>query len=533
MDLTQIQALDWRINAQKWQRVKKCEVSLKEFAFTYFRHYFYSTPSTMHEELFNTIQSAVDSNEAHKIARAAPRGNAKSTVVSFATILWCALYHKKHYILLISDTSSQADAFLMAIKTELEENRLIKNDFGEFFGEVWNTSDIVLSNDCRITALGTGKRVRGRRYRQYRPDLIVCDDMENDENVVSPDQRKKNSDWFFKALSKAGDERTDIIVIGTIIHYDSLLANVLKNPIYDSLKYRAVIQFSTSDKWEEWERMITDLGNEKRLTDAREYFEANKEEMLAGTKVLWEQKEDYYNLMLQRVADGPAAFSSEKQNEPLADEDRRFNPEWIRYYDDDELVGKELFIVGFVDPSMGKQGGDYSAIITLGMDTNYIIYVLDADIRKRHPDVIIQHVVLKHLEYRYKHFGVEENNFQEFFKDTLKMKLKELADEHKHITINIKGVKQHTDKMLRIESLQPDVKNGRIRFKREQGLLVEQLVNFPSASHDDGPDALEGAVALLGKRSGIAEYYKQQSNDIKRTNLQSILQNPSLRRIGS
>lgn len=532
MDLTQQQGLDWIIKAQKWNRIKSCENSLREFAFTYFRHYFYVEPSIMHDELFDTIQGAVDSGKSHKIARAAPRGNAKSTLVSFVTVMWCALYGKKHYILLISDTSSQADAFLMSIKTELEENTLINHDFGNFYGEVWNTSDIVLSNDVRIQALGTGKRVRGRRYKQYRPDLIICDDIENDENLASPDQRKKNSDWYFKALSKAGDERTDIIVIGTIIHYDSLLANVLKNPIYDSKIYRAVIRFSTSDKWEAWEHIITELSNPNRLTDARNFFELNKEEMLRDTQVLWEAKEDYYDLMVQRVADGPAAFSSEKQNEPLADDDRYFLPQWIHYYEDKDLLGVDLYVVGFVDPSMGKQGGDFSAIITIGEDSNGYIYVLKADLKRRHPDIIINDALLTHDFFHYRVLGVETNQFQEYFKDSMEKKIRELQElDKKFVNLKIKEVRQNSDKVLRIQSLQPDIKSGRIKFKRDQQMLIEQLVNFPSASHDDGPDALEGAIQLLGKRSAFADYLKERAHELKKPNIESYLQNPNLQRI--
>jgi len=486
----------------------------------------------MHEELFVTLENAVRDNNPSKIVRAAPRGNAKSTIVSMAFIIYCAVFELKHYILLVSDTASQANDFLMAVKTEFEDNVLLINDFGIMEGLIWSNSDIVLANGVRIQALGAGKKVRGRRYKQYRPDLIVCDDLENDENVISPDQRKKTKSWYTKALSKAGDERTDIILIGTIIHYDSLLANILKNPIYDSLTYRAVIKWSASPKWEDWERLIINLSDRDRVKTAKTYFEANREEMLAGTQVLWEAKEDYYDLMVQRIADGPAAFASEKQNEPLSDDDRYFLPEWIHYYEDAELVGIELFVVGFVDPSMGKQGGDFSAIIALGEDANGYVYVLMASIRRRHPDIIINDVILSNEELHYKFFGVETNQFQEYFKDSLEKKIRELEEvDHRKVRIKIKEVSQHSDKTLRIQSLQPDIKSGRIKFKRDQQELIEQLVNFPSASHDDGPDALEGALNLLGKRSGIADYYKEQANESKKPNIQSYLQNQNLQRL--
>lgn len=481
----------------------------------------------MHEDFFKQLQEAIENGTVDNFAWAAPRGNAKSTIVSLALPIWCAVYRKKHYILLISDTADQANDFLGNVKSELEDNDLLINDFGNQVGLIWTYSDIILKNDVRIQALGAGKKVRGRRYKQYRPDLIVGDDLENDENIESPDQRRKMEMWHSKALAKAGDEHTDKIVIGTIMHYDSLLSKLLKNPIYRTKKYQAVNAWSNSALWQEWEKIITDLSHEERLTEAKEFFLSHKEEMLAGTSVLWPEKEDYYDLMVQRVADGPAAFSSEKQNEPLSDDDRRFQPDWIKYYDDNEIMGKKLFIVGWVDPSMGKQGGDYSAIVTLGLDTNGQIYILDADIQRRHPDVIAIDVIAKHRVYAYDKFGCEANQFQEFFRDTLQRKL-----EEEKLDIVIEGIKVHSDKILRIQSLQPDIKNGRIKFRRDQQKLIEQLVNFPSADHDDGPDALQGAKELLGTRSIVAEYYKEQADEAKKNNPISFLQDPTLQRIG-
>jgi predicted phage terminase large subunit-like protein len=481
----------------------------------------------MHDELFKEIQEAIDNNTPDNLAKAAPRGNAKSTIISFALPIWVTVYRKKHYVLIVSDTAGQANDFLANIRSEFEDNALLVNDFGNLLGTVWTNSDLIIAtDDVRIQALGVGKKIRGRRFKQWRPDLIICDDLENDENIQSVDQRKKMESWFVKALSKAGDERTDKIVIGTIMHYDSLLSKILKNPIYQSKVYKAVIQWSNSALWDQWEKIITNLEDTNRLSNAYEFYMAHQEEMLAGTKVLWPEKEPYYALMLQLIADGPAAFSSEKQNEPLSDEDRRFLPEWIQYYEDADIAGKELYVVGFVDPSMGKQGGDYSAIITLASDYNHQIYVLDASIEKRHPDVIAIDVIAKHRQYHYKEFGVEIVQFQEYFKDTLQAKV-----ENEHIDIPLKGIKTHSDKILRIQSLQPDIKNGRVKFRRDQKTLITQLINFPSADHDDGPDALEGAITMLGKRSSVADYYKEQVNESNKNSPISFISNPNLQGI--
>jgi hypothetical protein len=67
------------------------------------------------------------------------------------------------------------------------------------------------------------------------------DDLESDEGIRSPEQRRKLKDWFYKAVSKVGDRTTDYIFLGTVLHYDALLVDVLNNPAYHSKKYSAVL----------------------------------------------------------------------------------------------------------------------------------------------------------------------------------------------------------------------------------------------------------------------------------------------------
>lgn len=150
-------------------------------------------------------------------------------------------------------------------------------DFGSLKGDkAWRTGVILTKTDIKAEAIGSGKKVRGRRHRNWRPDLIVLDDIENDENVNTPEQRRKLKNWFDKAVSKAGDTYTDIMYIGTILHYDSLLNNVLQNPRYKTKKYRAVISEAVNTKlWDEWESIYTNLFNENHEEDARTFYEAH------------------------------------------------------------------------------------------------------------------------------------------------------------------------------------------------------------------------------------------------------------------
>lgn len=509
-------------------RKKLAAIDLEFFGKAYFPHYFSRRGPEFHRELDAQWMEGVLKGKIPDIpdtvkeiaglsgcrfATAAPRGHAKSTNVTFKDVIHAVLYEYKHYPIIISDASDQAESFLENIRIEFEENEALREDFGNLVGRVWRNNVLLTSTDIKVEAIGSGKKIRGRKHRNWRPDLLVLDDIENDENVLTPQQRKKLESWFFKAVSKAGDEYTDIFVIGTILHYDSLLAKLLKNPGYKTKLYKAVISWSTrNDLWDEWEQIFTDLDNDNRADDAKVFFENNRSEMLEGTQVLWEDKLSYYDLMVMRVTEGEASFNSEEQNEPINPEDCVINDEWLDFYNPMEIYFREEFdFFGFVDPSLGKKKtSDYSAILTLAKHrkTGYL-YEVDADIERRHPDRIITDILEKERWLKstfgkgYIAFGCETNQFQWYLKEQL---AKESAAAKLYLPIV--EVNQHGDKFGRIQSLQPDIKNKYIKFHPRHKLLLEQLTQFPMAAHDDGPDALEGCrtLAKRGAGSGHAEY---------------------------
>lgn len=500
------------------------------FGRAYLPHYFIRKSPHFHEELDEIWSRGVlkwmnPTKDAKTISRAkgsrnvvaAPRGHAKSTNFTFKDSLHAVLYGYKHYILILSDSSDQAEGFLEDIKTEIEENGNIIMDFGSLKGEkAWRSGIIVTKNDIKVEAIGSGKKVRGRRHRNWRPDLIVLDDIENDENVNTSDQRKKLKNWFDKAVSKAGDTYTDIMYIGTILHYDSLLSNVLKNPRYKAKTYRAVISFAKNEKlWEEWEGIYTNLFNERHEEDARTFYEVHEKEMLEGTEVLWEEKLSYYDLMEIRVAEGEASFNSELQNDPIDPDNATFNPEWFDYYEPElvDFKSPDFIFVGANDPSLGKnKKSDTSSIINLALSlsTGYM-YVADASVEKRKPDVIIDDVIemSRRLKRDYKKgffkFGVEIVQFQYFFKEVM---AKKSVEEGEYIPIE--EIQSLANKQLRIESLQPFIKNKYLKFNREHKALLKQLEEFPMGRNDDAPDGLHMAVmtAQLVKAAAAKPSYK-------------------------
>lgn len=506
------------LTGPKGLRRKLGAIDLEYFGRAYLPHYFVRESPAFHGELdriwregvMKGLNPAADAKEISRTdgcrrAIEAPRGHAKSTTFTFKDSIHAAVYGYKHYEIILSDSSEQAEGFLADIKTEFEENAAIREDFGDLEGKVWKAMVILLSNGTKIEALGAGKKIRGRRHKQWRPDLILCDDLENDENVNTADQRKKLRNWFYKAVSKAGDTYTDIVYIGTLLHFDALLANVANNPSYKTVKYQGVISFATNTElWDAWEAIYTDLANDARQEEAKEFFEQNREAMLEGTAVLWEQKLSYYDLMVIRVSEGEASFNSEIQNEPIDPESCTFQEEWFDFYDDDgkmtpDFSEPRFIFVGSNDPSLGKnKKSDTSSIFAIAKDvqTGYM-YVVIADIAKRKPDQIIEDAIenSRRLKRDYKRpyyqFGVETVQFQYYFAEIMRQKSAEVGEFLPIVEIN-----STQNKDARIQSLQPFVKNGYIKFSKKHKTLLKQMMEYPMGKNDDGPDGLQMGVKL-------------------------------------
>ncbi len=484
-------------------RIALAEKDMEFFGRTYFPHYISSPSSKLHKYFCQRypemIETAIATGVGDKEANAAPRGNAKSTWGTFVTPLWCTAFLKRKNSLVLSETNAQATDFIQAIKLEIESNERLAQDFPHLCGEGprWQADDIITRNGVRIFGAGAGQKIRGTRHGSRRPDLVIGDDIENDEAVESPDQRKKLTNWFNKALMKIGAKYTVYIVVGTILHAESLLSDLLDRPGWKGHKFKAITHYSQSKLWEDWESIFRDIsvGKEKSESMADEFFAANQEEMLKDTEVLWPEEEDYYYLMKMRATDGPAAFDSEKQNEPLNPEDQIFLEEWFVDWDDEDVDFTGVMHAGAVDPSLGKRNkrNDPSAILGGRMKDN-ILYLDIADIEKRQPDRIMTDLLLYHERDPFDKLRMETVQFQEFFARQFAQLAHDLG-----LTVNIDEFVPNTDKGLRIIRLQPWIKNGWIRFKKEMRELKRQLLYYRPkgrGGHDDGPDALEMLLGL-------------------------------------
>jgi len=474
---------DPKAKAERLAKVKDPETGFRYFLETYLPHYVKGEHSLFHHAIFKRVPEILASQKGVRDLFIAPRGSSKSTHLSLGAALYCICLGYKRYILEVCDVYEQAALLVEAIKSELTEKPRLSNDFPEATGQgrVWREGEIVTANNIRIEGLGAAKKIRGRRHGPYRPDLMFFDDLENDEAVRSPDQRKKLEAWINRAALKVGppDGSMDVIWVGTVLHYDAVLVRAAKSPVWRVEEFQAVIQFpDRMDLWDRFEEAYHNDGEEA----ATGFYLANKPAMDTGAVVNWPAVQPLLKLMLERAADHDS-FATEYQNKPI-NEGSPFKELtfWVQRQPD-------LVHFGAIDPSLGKKGKgrDPSAILIGGFNRLHgTMDVLEASIRKRLPDIIIADVIALQRQYRCMLWFVEAIQFQEFLRTTLMA-----TAARQGVGISAVPIQPNSDKDLRIERLQPPIAAGLIRLNSTQQTLIDQLQQWPNADHDDGPDALD------------------------------------------
>jgi len=489
--------------------------------FPKFREYYFKddhadTDAEFHKEL-TALLMKMTAKRGSKAAVAAPRESAKSTIVTLEFVIYCICFKLESYILIISNTRDQAIGFLRDVKQELENNELLMQDFPEACDRQikpkpspWKEYEIITPNRVKVTALSTDQEPRSRRNRKDRPSLIILDDIEPSAPDQNPGNFNKLEDWITKSVFKSGTKKTNVVYVGTIHAYSSLLAKFTSEneyPGWEKRIYKSIISFSERiDLWENWKKIFNrkepyegDTGREA----SDRYFEANKKEMLKGTKVLWPARKNYYELMVQREEEGAYSFDTEMQNEPVNPRDCCFISEDTHFWDvpyktEDELLNflrsHDTETLGSCDPSMGKEGmsGDRSAIITVVKDyTDNKIYVLDADIAKRLPSKLYEDILMYHRRRNYSKFSFEVIQAQE----AMAMQLRDCAFKA-GLLLNVHDYRTQVDKIIRIEELQHPIKSGQILFSSKLYNLLEEMRRFPRWKFKDGLDALRQVLEL-------------------------------------
>ncbi len=445
------------------ERKERAQYDLLYFCETYLPHYFTSEFGAFHHEW---EELTLIEDECGFIA--APREHAKSTFFTFAVPVRNIVYELKKFQLIISDTNDQATGFTLPIRLELEENQRIRNDFGDLRGPTWKGNDFTTSNGIKTLARGRGEKVRGLKNRQHRPDFAVVDDFENDTNVENPVQVKKGLRWLRRAVIGSMGLGFTFLMVGNLFHPKSVLSQFIAEkdeegkPLYLSKIYQAILDFGKPN-----------------------------------ARPLWPASWPMERLLKKKRQMGSVDFNAEMMNLTGA-EGSPFPEEWFRYYEPEEIHGKQLLVASFCDPSAKNgENNDFKAIITVGLDPEEMIfYALHAWVRHASPGGMFEAAYAQHDEYGGP-VGIEENMLHDFLHEAIQAFAKKVKRY-----LPWKPVLHSTNKEGRIVgTLSYLVEFGKLRFLKnhsDQNLLVEQLVYLLNKNvNDDGADALEGAVSLV------------------------------------
>lgn len=468
----------------------------------FFPHYFTKPPSKMHVCMAESLQWKHAEVLTHE-AIIAPRSGAKTTWTSKLYTLFCICNDLEKYILLIGDSSDQSHQNLAAVKKELEENQALAEAYPDAcgVGARWNETYIVTRNDIKIEALGTRKKVRGRSHGPHRPGLIIIDDLENDDGVQSATQRERVVNWLNRALLPCGSDTCKTMFVGTALHPEDALQEIkvgkrLKG--WKSRTFPALLREPTrQDLWDQWRILYRNQGvsQHRRAFLARQFYDRNRGSMDEGAEVLWPEKEPLYDLMKWREDKGENAFQAEKQGNAAATGATEFGSHlfggsiWFDCWPDLTIKAMAL------DPSKGQsEKNDYSAYVWGGLAADGFIYV-DADLERRDASKVVADGLRIYRQFVPQSFGIETVMFLQLFATIFELEARRLG-----IMLPIVPIQPHENKLVRIRQLTPYLTAGKIKFRagsRGAELLVDQLKYFPTARHDDGPDALHMLMELL------------------------------------
>jgi predicted phage terminase large subunit-like protein len=425
------------------------------WALLYLSHHFTGEPAQFHKEASRLAE------DCDRLVIAAPRGHAKSTLLSLAYPLYRAACYREPYVLLVSDSGVQAESHIGNIFQELLENDQLVADYPHLALPDMEhyrkqrvkraARDFITVGGLRFTGAGAGQSLRGLRHGNQRPSLILSDDLENDENVRTPEQRRKLRDWFLKSLSNLpGSEGGRIIVVGTILHHDSLLAWLLTDPALEGV----------------WERR-----------KYKAYEEIKEDGKVVGHRILWPAVWDEGKLDAKRREIGSLAFASEFLNEPLDDAASLFKRAWLQY----GTPPAGVRVTMGVDLALSeRETADFTAIVTVAQHEGKT-WVLDAVRERLSPHAVIDLIKQQASKHNPRVINVESVQYQA-------MLVQQLQRETR---LPVRGVRPDKDKVSRAQPLA--VRYEQRLVYHAAGLpswFEDELLQFPVGTHDDSVDAL-------------------------------------------
>ena len=429
----------------------------------YFAHYVKYATAGFQTEIFDLTEN----EEAGNFFVVAFRGSGKSTIITTSYPIWAILgKQQKKFVLILCQTQAQAKQHMMNLRRELESNVLLKRDLGPFNEESdeWGSSSLVFSKmNARITAASSEQSIRGLRHNQHRPDLIIGDDVEDLASTKTREGRNKTYQWLTGEVIPAGDRNTRLVIVGNLLHEDSLLM-----------------------------RIKEDIEKEKIDGLFKEY------PLITGQIILWPGKyptmEDIE--IEKRKAGNEFAWQREYLLHIVPDEEQAIHREWIQYYD--KLPEKKKVHGSYtshveirigVDLAISKRDtADYTAMVIgwLYEDTGgYKIYIMRAINKKMSFPETVE--LCKVLNTSYKDDGMPPTFVIE---DVAYQKALPQQLENEGIW-SVKTTRPgNQDKRSRLALTAHLIKSGKVMFpKTGCEELINQIVHFGVEKHDDLADS--------------------------------------------
>ncbi|MGW8256625.1 MAG: terminase gpA endonuclease subunit [Thermoguttaceae bacterium] len=346
------------------QRKAQAEKDFRFFCESYFPFTFHLAWSPDHLKVIGKIEQAV--LHGGLFAMAMPRGSGKTSICECACI-WAVLYGHRDFVCLIGSDEGHAMDMLESIKTELDSNDLLLEDFPEVVFPIqcldgianrcsgqlykgrrthigWTAKEIVLptiehskASGAIIKVAGITGRIRGMKFkradgRPVRPSLVVLDDPQTDESARSLSQcATRESVLAGAVLGLAGPgKKISGIMPCTVIRPGDMADRILdrdKHPQWQGERTKMVYSFPTDEKlWTKYaEIRAKSLRAEHGLADATEFYRQNRLEMDEGAVIAWPERFNHDELSAVQHAmnlklQDEAAFFAEYQNEPLPEE---------------------------------------------------------------------------------------------------------------------------------------------------------------------------------------------------------------------
>ncbi|MEO8589418.1 MAG: hypothetical protein ABI432_08630 [Flavobacteriales bacterium] len=463
------------------KRKKELTQDFEAFCAYYFPHLCLSPFADFHKK---QVRKVLD-NQRGVFVWVLARAQAKSVVNGILLPLFLMVRGEARTVLMASWNEGNAVFLLSDLRAELEANQRFNADWGPFQGSAkWEAGEFVTRDGVYFGAIGSGQSPRGLRNGNCRPDLIIVDDFDEDEQSRNPARVDAAEEWLFGALFGAMDitGRGRFVMVGNIIAEDTVLARAV--PRAD---HHMQVNLLDKDGQPSWHQRFT-LAECQSMIDKMGYNLAQRE---------------YFNNPIRAG--------------------KVFKKDWIQYKKLPRLNAYRA-IVAYLDPGFKKTAtSDSKAWILVGIrEGEYHIiraFVGVASIS----EMIAWGYDLN--DYVSKKGGAVQLYMEQVFLQDLLFK--DFAEEGKKrgAPLPLRGdTRKKPDKDARIESISGYFERSAVWFNEEfqnehhMKALVSQLLNFQPGvkTYKDGPDALEGAIHILqGAITGGANIHIGQRHKSK------------------